>query len=83
MSRDQEGLSPVLPKDRGVKEEKGAENGWEDTERHPHPFSATEKLSSGSTDARKAIFISCFLVGDRCGGTRAHLDSAEGLSRGV
>jgi hypothetical protein len=82
MSRDQEGLSPV-PKDRGVKK-KGAEKGWEETERHPHPFSATEKSSSGSTD-RKKSHIHLLPPRGRSvwGHTGLTLIAQIGLSRGV
>jgi len=59
MSRDQEG---VCGPDRGVKEKVKKELKKAGKRRKDIPIHilATGKLSSGSTDARKAIFISCF-----------------------
>jgi hypothetical protein len=55
---------------QGCEEKKELKKGWEETERHPHPFSAAEKLPSGSTDARKAIFIVASEWEIGVGGTR-------------
>ena len=73
MSRDQEGQT----KDRGVKEkgEKGREDG--------RTSSSISAVPTGSTDATKAIFISCFPSGRSLEAPRAHLIAQIGLSRGV
>jgi hypothetical protein len=83
MSRDQEGLSPVLPKDRGVKEKKELKMAGKTRKGIHIHFLRLRSCPQGRRTPEKpySSLASEWEIG--VGAHGAHPDSAEGLSRGV